>query len=303
MTKGFLNSLQYLLLVCIIAFSLIAIIGSNGGEDGPDPICAPGDSQSCSCTGGLSGVQTCNSNGDAWSTCEGCEEPAGPSTWYRDADDDGYGNPNDSVQSETQPPGYIANNTDCDDSYGDINPGVFEISDDGIDNDCDGDVDCDDANRLVCPRPDATGNWTVSRDQSFTLADGTPGSNHTKNIIWYVNDDIENDVFTFGDHFTGIYLDSYEFESGKLSSGYLATGDLNDDPNGEYPHQQNMGFFPNYPNTSIYIENAILWFTISPDMKMNGKAVWTCYHNYNIDTGEGTLYSTGISTWEGVLAD
>lgn len=39
--------------------------------------------------------------------------------WYRDADEDGYGNPDDSSLSATQPSGYISDNSDCDDD--DIN--------------------------------------------------------------------------------------------------------------------------------------------------------------------------------------
>jgi subtilisin family serine protease len=56
-------------------------------------------------------------------------------TYYRDADSDGYGNPLDSTQACTQPLGYVTNNLDCDDSNSNIKPGATEVCD-GADNDC-----------------------------------------------------------------------------------------------------------------------------------------------------------------------
>ena len=65
-------------------------------------------------------------------------------TWYRDADVDGYGNPDLTTDSCSQPSGYLADDSDCDDANNDINPDADEECD-TVDNDCDGDTDEDDA--------------------------------------------------------------------------------------------------------------------------------------------------------------
>jgi hypothetical protein len=76
----------------------------------------------------------------------GC--PPGPGSnlliYYRDADGDGYGTADDVTQSAGQPAGYVGDNTDCNDSSADVNPGVAENCGDGIDNDCDGLLDSQD---------------------------------------------------------------------------------------------------------------------------------------------------------------
>ena len=78
--------------------------------------------------------------------CDGLTDGDDPSLvggtiWYRDADFDGYGNPNLTTSACTQPPGYVSNNLDCNDLDQSINPDAFEIIGDNIDNNCNGEID------------------------------------------------------------------------------------------------------------------------------------------------------------------
>lgn len=70
----------------------------------------------------------------ATTSCEGLN------TYWRDADGDGWGDAAVSTQAAQAPAGYVANNTDCDDSDASVHPGAPEVCD-GADNDCDGQVD------------------------------------------------------------------------------------------------------------------------------------------------------------------
>ena len=63
------------------------------------------------------------------------------SAWYPDADADGYGSDSSpGAIACAQPTGYVPDNTDCDDADASVNPAAAELAD-GVDNDCDGEVD------------------------------------------------------------------------------------------------------------------------------------------------------------------
>jgi len=71
--------------------------------------------------------------------CNAPTEDACTSVWFLDADNDGFGG-TDQLTACDAPSGYVALSTDCDDGNGDVFPGADEHCD-GVDNDCDGDLD------------------------------------------------------------------------------------------------------------------------------------------------------------------
>ena len=63
-------------------------------------------------------------------------------TWYEDADGDGHGDASVSTAACVRPEGTSRRSDDCDDSSSAVSPSVAEVCD-GVDNDCDGQVDFD----------------------------------------------------------------------------------------------------------------------------------------------------------------
>jgi hypothetical protein len=65
--------------------------------------------------------------------------------YYLDTDGDGFGDPTTEELYCSVPTDGVTDNSDCDDSDDTINTTGTETCSDGLDNDCNGDVDCDDA--------------------------------------------------------------------------------------------------------------------------------------------------------------
>jgi len=73
--------------------------------------------------------------------CDGQIDEGLGTTYYHDADSDGYGNPDIPVTATSQPAGYVLDGTDCDDTTASTYPGAPEIPGDMIDNNCNGVID------------------------------------------------------------------------------------------------------------------------------------------------------------------
>ena len=101
-------------------------LASQGGDcDDADPSSYPGADELCD------GVDN---------DCDSPTDEGVTTTYYTDADADGYGDPSLDVEGCELADGLSATGDDCDDSNPDINPAADETCD-TVDNDCDGSID------------------------------------------------------------------------------------------------------------------------------------------------------------------
>jgi hypothetical protein len=125
--------------------------------------------------------EVCNGVDD---DCSGAvDDPAEPPTWHRDADGDGAGDPARARATCDPGPGWVADDTDCDDGAEDVYPGTPDAWYDGIDADCAGDDDWDrdrDGSR------DPTGGGD-------DCDDGDPGVRPGLPEVWYDGTDQDCD--------------------------------------------------------------------------------------------------------------
>ncbi len=102
-------------------------VASSSDCDDTDPSAHPGGSEVCD---------------GADNDCDGTvdeADAADATTWYPDADGDGYGS-GGATAACAQPSGHAASDGDCDEGEPAINPGATEVCN-GVDDDCDGSVD------------------------------------------------------------------------------------------------------------------------------------------------------------------
>ena len=100
--------------------------------------------------------------------CDGTVDDGVGTTYYRDADLDGYGTAATTTSACELPAGYSTNDNDCDDSDATAYPGAIEIND-GVDNDCDGTID-----EAWWVGDGHDGSLSVPAGSTLTLAAGWP---------------------------------------------------------------------------------------------------------------------------------
>jgi len=94
-------------------------------------------------------------------------------TWYLDADGDGFGDAGATQQACSQPTGYASLGTDCNDAEAGENPAGTEICGDGLDNDCANGVDDPLAGDATTWFEDSNGNG-LGNTTSFVVACTAP---------------------------------------------------------------------------------------------------------------------------------
>jgi hypothetical protein len=131
-------------------------------------------------------TETCDSEDD---DCDGATDEGVTTTFYRDADADGYGSATTTISACSAPSGYVANSTDCNDSYNTAYPGATESCNDSIDNDCDGDTN--EGCTGSASDDDRDGYTEDAGDCNDTDASVRPGATETCN---YRDDDCDGSV-------------------------------------------------------------------------------------------------------------
>ena len=164
--------------------------------------------------------------------CDGSVDDGMLLYFYGDADADGFGNHGLRIEACEAPEGYLADNTDCDDTDAAVYPGASEVCDD-IDNDCDNLVDDSD------PDVDLSTAGTFYADHDGDTYGAGPGVESCSTPVGFVDnaDDCDDassaitpETVWYGDlDADGFGSDVYTQASCEQPDGYARVGGDCDD--------------------------------------------------------------------------
>ena len=164
------RTLRTCLLLPLLLSSLLAACGDKDGDDtgSVDPGGDPGDD-----TGEPTDCEPAEEVCDGQDNdCDGEvdeDDAVDAATWYADGDDDGFGAPDQARAACEAPEGFVADGTDCDDGDPEVHPAAEERCETaGIDDDCDGTADEDDAVDAATWHADGDGDGYGDADSAVT---------------------------------------------------------------------------------------------------------------------------------------
>jgi hypothetical protein len=226
--------------------------------------------------------------------CDGDIDEGLSSDYYLDYDGDGYGDADRSIESCAAPSGYVSDNTDCDDTTTAANPGESEVCD-GIDNDCDGTADGEDASDaqewyadddldgygdatdvvISCEQPSGTVSDDTDCDDSSALS--APG-----NVELYDESDNDCDGDTDEELYKGTGID------GALT--VTGTTDLHADASGSRSE----------PDAASYVVSAIVGDTVTVTEDADGLAAGDEVLLVNLHGSDSAHAAAGIHEYASV---
>lgn len=243
--------------------------------------------------------------------CDGTTDEATAadvSTYYVDADLDGYGDASSTIAGCSAPVGYSENADDCDDAHASANPGNRE-SCDGLDNDCDAEIDEDDATDAVVWHADADADTYGDPDTTTTSCAAPTG---------YVADDADCDdgdalVNPLGTETRDLADEDCD---GLVDEDFVAAGDVIVTEVARQPYAGGTGtstnadaqWFELYNTTSDTIDISNWYFEeqdgdsfyASPDAALQipaGGYLVLCYDNLGFSTAATCDYAWGNTDW------